>query len=120
MRVGVGVVAGLAGLAVAHAAWAGLFTTRPFDDIAAVDIAETVVAHEHLTALSSNCLEFHPTAEAPSKYLVEVREHHSTECGGDPAVAPLLFTLDVDGARKTVRLHRAGDPDRPLKWRKSR
>lgn len=120
MRIGAGMVAGLAGLAVAHAASAGLFSGKAFDDVAAVDVAEAVVAHEHLSALSSNCLEFHPTAGAPLTFSVDVRENHAKECGGDPAITPLLFILDVDGASKTVRLRRTGDPDRVLKWRRSR
>ncbi len=122
MRIGAGTVAGLAGLAVAHGASGAIlgFGSRTFDDIAAVDVAQSAIEHEHLSTLSSACLDLSPTADGPSKFSVDVRTHHSTECGGDAGAKPLLFTIDVDGAHKTLRLQRTGEPDRFLKWRNSR
>ena len=117
MRIGAGAVAGLAGLAVANGALGGIFGSRAFDDVAAVDVAQTAIARDHLSTLPSSCLELSPTADGPSKFSVDVRAHHSQECGGDATVTPLLFTIDVDGENKSLRLQRAGEPDRVLKWR---
>ena len=41
---------------------------------------------------------------------VDVRENHSRKCGGEPAVAPRLFSIDIDLQTGTA-LWDGDDPD---------
>lgn len=47
-----------------------------------------------LTSNTDECLRFNVT-EKPTRYDIEVREHHGAGCGGSAATEPRLFTVRV-------------------------
>ena len=53
------------------------------------------VARHRLTSLKPECLLF-ITTESANSYTVDVHEKHDTQCGGDPATAPRLFSYEID------------------------
>ncbi len=63
--------------------------------------ASEAVRKYALTTLAPECVSYQfDGISDPAAYVVQVREDHDNpKCGGDPAVAPRLFTLKVD--RKT-------------------
>jgi|GEM_PF-565031 len=62
----------------------------------AIILATKAVRAYKLTSLDNACLRFQ-TLSASSKagYVINVREKHSPECGGDPMVEPRLFAIKV-------------------------
>ena len=53
------------------------------------------VARNRLTSLKPECLMF-MAEKTRTGYIVDVREKHDAQCGGDPATAPRLFSYEVD------------------------
>jgi len=70
---------------------------RSEDD--ALALAERVVVVYKLlepSGLSLDCVEFNPSRNRKEPiYTVDVREHHSQECGGDPMFAPRILSLNI-------------------------
>jgi hypothetical protein len=64
------------------------------DDDAAADRAETLTREYKLSGNPIECLDFETTDQG-KQYLVQVRENHTPECGGDPDVAPTVFFLKI-------------------------
>ena len=65
------------------------------EDIAIATTKEAVQVYK-LTSLTSDCLKFEVSTHAEkSGYLINVREKHSSECGGNPTVEPRLFSFQV-------------------------
>ena len=59
-------------------------------------VADAIALHR-LTELAPECLslELQPSMPAEPR-RVDVREKHGAACGGDPATAPRLFSVEVD------------------------
>lgn len=87
---------------------------KPLDEATAVSLVGTAIVKQHLSALPLQCLALSPAAEAPSGYLITVREVHSKECGGDPDTSPRLFSIKIDGAGKSLILKQVDGTDVPI------
>ena len=62
-----------------------------------IEIAETIVYDYELTQTELECLSFVLVEElVENKRIVDVREKHSSVCGGDPNTSPKLFTIAID------------------------
>ena len=53
------------------------------------------VARNQLTSLKPECLMF-MVEKTRTGYMVDVREKHNEQCGGDPTTAPRLFSYEID------------------------
>ena len=53
------------------------------------------VARNRLTSLKPECLMF-MAEKTRTGYMVDVREKHNEQCGGDPTTAPRLFSYEID------------------------
>ncbi|HEV7775572.1 MAG TPA: hypothetical protein VGO76_01835 [Luteibacter sp.] len=75
----------------------------------AVKRVSAAIARDKLSTLAPECLSFIHYASDQQGYVVDVHELHDAHCGGDPNVAPRLFTVEVD--RMSGRLETdAADP----------
>ncbi|MDO4879517.1 MAG: hypothetical protein Q3966_09560 [Neisseria sp.] len=72
------------------AAAQGIKTSRQ----AVSQVIKSVEKHK-LTTLKTECLMF-VDEETAKSYLVDVREKHDEQCGGDPQTAPRLFSYEID------------------------
>jgi hypothetical protein len=79
------------------------------DDAAAVAQVSATVASHKLTTLKPECLSYVPYPRDAQAIIVDVHELHNAACGGDPDVAPRLFTIEVDRASGRMRTD-ATDP----------
>jgi len=50
---------------------------------------------KHMTNAKDECLTYDIDTESDA-YVVNIRENHVAGCGGDPNVAPRLFSVRVD------------------------
>ncbi|TCV97310.1 hypothetical protein EC912_101310 [Luteibacter rhizovicinus] len=66
------------------------------DENAAVQRVEASIAKNKLSALKPECLSYIPYASDAQGFIVDVHELHNEACGGDPSVAPRLFSFNVD------------------------
>ena len=56
-----------------------------------------------LTKVKMSCLIFKKLDEkVANKVIVEVREKHNSECGGDPITSPRLFSIDFNESNDKV------------------
>ena len=53
------------------------------------------VARNHLTSQKPECLMF-IAEKTRTGYMVDVREKHNAQCGGNSRIAPRLFSYEVD------------------------
>lgn len=70
---------------------------RSEDDALAL-VERALVAYKLLepSGLSLECVEFNPSRNRKEPiYTIDVREHHSKECGGDPMFAPRVLSLNI-------------------------
>ena len=77
---------------------------KPIDseDIAIATAKEAVQVYK-LTSLTNECLNFEAsTSPTKSGYVINVREKHSSECGGNPMVEPRLFSFQVSPTGKLM------------------
>ena len=64
---------------------------------ALIQKAREITTKYKLTSLSMDCLAFEVLAEPyDGKTMIDVREVHNSQCGGDPAVSPRLFSIGID------------------------
>ena len=80
----------------------------PNDAAAVAQVAATVASHQ-LSTLKPDCLSYVPYPRDAQAIIVDVHELHNAGCGGDPDVAPRLFTIEVDRASGRMRTD-ATDP----------
>jgi hypothetical protein len=73
-----------------------LKTTSILSEADVLGIAKKAVQSYNLTSIANECLAFQILKKNEKKYLVNVREKHSGECGGDPMVEPRLFSLYIE------------------------
>lgn len=68
-----------------------------------VSKAKITIQKYKLTSLSTECLLFDISSDPPKGWsVVEARELHSAQCGGDPSTAPRLFTLRFEAGGRSV------------------
>ena len=68
-----------------------------------LDGVRTLVAEQQLTQRPLACLEFVSAGDpTPGIRRIDVRERHDADCGGDPATAPRLFSVEIDLATGAV------------------
>lgn len=65
----------------------------PNEDAATLKASALIKKYE-LTSDRIECLDFQITDEGKD-FLVQVRENHTPECGGDPKYAPTLFFMKI-------------------------
>ena len=82
----------------------------------AIILVEKAVQVYKLTPLAIECLNIEMFSQsADSGYLVDVREKHNQQCGGDPMVAPRLFSIQVrPNGRLTSDVNRLDRTYKPL------
>lgn len=80
----------------------------PDEQAAVAQVSATVTSHK-LTTLKPECLSYVPYPRDAQAIIVDVHELHNAGCGGDPDVAPRLFTIEVDRASGRMRTD-ATDP----------
>jgi hypothetical protein len=80
----------------------------PTED-AAVALVRGTVERNRLTTLKAECLSFVHYPSDQRGYVVDVHEQHDAHCGGNPDVAPRLFTFEVDRASGRMQTD-AADP----------
>jgi hypothetical protein len=61
----------------------------------AIEKARTAVARNRLTTLKPDCVSY-DAEDGAGATTVNVRELHNAKCGGDPATAPRLFSIEID------------------------
>lgn len=61
-----------------------------------VGLVNAVVKKHQLTSLPEQCLSFMIQDEGGNIIDIDVREKHDDTCGGDPGVAPRLFSFKLD------------------------
>lgn len=61
-----------------------------------VELVNAVVKKHQLTSLSEQCLSYMVEDAGGSLIDIDVREKHDDTCGGDPGVAPRLFSFKLD------------------------
>lgn len=93
-------VLGVAVLFFSSLSYAGALcpiTPKPVkSEEAAISLVEKAVQVYKLTPLAIECLSIEMFSQsADSGYLVDVREKHTQQCGGDPMVSPRLFSIQV-------------------------
>lgn len=74
---------------------------KSFDQ--AIDLVMKSVEKNKLTSLKKECLMFVESEQTDKAYIVDVRENHNAECGGDPHTALRLFTYSVNKANGIVK-----------------
>ncbi|MDO4696166.1 MAG: hypothetical protein Q4A49_01315 [Neisseria sp.] len=62
----------------------------------AVSMVTKSVEKNNLTPLKSACLMFMKSGETKHTYMIDVRENHNEQCGGDPETAPRLMSYEVN------------------------
>lgn len=70
----------------------------------ALEVVINSIKRNQLTPLTTDCLlfVFAEQLEHSRYYEIEVREKHNEVCGGEPQIAPRLFSYQVD--KKTGKL----------------
>jgi hypothetical protein len=61
-----------------------------------VELVNAVVKKHQLTSLPEQCLSYVVQDEGGNIIDIDVREKHDDTCGGDPGVAPRLFSFKLD------------------------
>lgn len=87
------------------ALWSVCAIAQPNYDTAINKVWQSVQKHR-LTTLPKECVLFFPD-DKPNKIVIEIREKHNQQCGGDINTAPLLFTYEID---KTTGKMRTDEP----------
>lgn len=77
-------------------------SVKNFDQ--AMDMIIDSVKKNKLTNLDIECLMFVYSLETETDYYIDVREKHNKRCGGDPNIAPRLFTYVVNKEKGTIEL----------------
>ncbi|WP_439291473.1 hypothetical protein [Lonepinella koalarum] len=64
----------------------------------AIDLSMALVnkQQETLTRLPFHCVLFVEAKEIDNAFIVDVRENHNAQCGGDPETAPRLFSVEIN------------------------
>ncbi|WP_338846879.1 hypothetical protein V8J88_24320 [Massilia sp. W12] len=60
----------------------------------AQEVAQSAIQECRLSRLPPACVRLF-VQSAPAFWLVDVREQHDAQCGGDPDTAPRLFSLQI-------------------------
>ena len=59
--------------------------------------AKQATAEYHLSAIKVTCLSFQVAQQKfEDKPMIDVREIHNKECGGDPQISPRIFSIAFD------------------------
>ena len=61
-----------------------------------VELVNAVVKKHQLTSLPEQCLSYMVEDTGGNTIDIDVREKHDDTCGGDPGVAPRLFSFKLD------------------------
>lgn len=73
-------------------------TSESIQDSKWVANAKVLTKKHKLTSLLIECLSFEEEDVVNGKKRIDVREVHNEKCGGDPNVAPRVFSFQVDMA----------------------
>lgn len=92
-------------LAVCGGLMASAAIAKPVKNVEqAVDLVKKSIVKNKLIDSKLECLwfDYDETDNNNAYYEIDIREHHTEQCGGDPETAPRLFSYKVD--KKTGKL----------------
>jgi hypothetical protein len=65
-------------------------------------LASRFVIQKKLTTLSEKCIEEDITGTTTDVFTFDIREIHSSLCGGDPLTAPRITTVSINKINGTI------------------
>lgn len=74
-----------------------------YSESQAIDLVMKSIERNQLTVLKTECLMF-VVENKTTFYEIDVREKHNQHCGGDPTIAPRLFTYQVNKQTGSMKI----------------
>lgn len=80
------------------------------NDEIVLEKVRAAIEKNHLTKIPGRCLDLEAEKTDPAgNVLVNVRELHNTQCGGDPSTSPRLFGIQIN--REKTKMWSDADSD---------